>query len=176
MKLGDDSHLKAGTVLALKVLRSCVCTMETPTKPQETVLLVDDEPLERRSARTVLECKGYNVVDAGDCHWALAKFAEYRERVSAAVVDISLPDGNGFDLAMDLQREKPDLPILFVSGSVGAEFCRFYGLDLNDLHFLRKPFHATELIGRVRRVLAAVTTPLKKLRPSRLRTASGVSS
>jgi DNA-binding response OmpR family regulator len=46
------------------------------------------------------------------------------------------------------------LKVLFVSGYAGAELCRFFGLPVTDVHFLRKPVDPAELLGRVKFVLA----------------------
>ena len=68
------------------------------------------------------------------------------EAVDLLIADISLPDGNGCELAIAMREKKPDLRVLFVSGHVGAEVCRFYGLDVTDLHFLRKPGGVPRLV------------------------------
>jgi len=71
------------------------------------------------------------------------------------ITDISLPGGNGCELAIALREQKPDLRVLFVSGHVGAEICRYYSLDIFDEHFLPKPFVGTDLISRVKQVLGS---------------------
>ena len=66
------------------------------------------------------------------------------------------------DLAIELQRQKRELRVLFVSGSAGSEFCRYYGVDLADLEFLLKPFRTTELALLVRQVLSGQLCSLEK--------------
>jgi len=83
----------------------------------------------------------------------MAVFDRFVNSVQFLVTDISLPDGNGCDLAVKIHRQKPNLRVLFVSGDVGAQLCRYYGLDLNDLHFLRKPFTKSQLLERIEAIL-----------------------
>src|SRR5437868_14958738 len=102
-----------------------------------TVLLVDDEEDDRELAREVLRSGGYTVLEAGSCEQCTAVFQRNQSAVQLLIADISLADGNGCDLALALWKQKPELKVLFVSGHVGAEVCRFYGLEVTDLHFLR---------------------------------------
>jgi two-component system cell cycle sensor histidine kinase/response regulator CckA len=76
-----------------------------------------------------------------------------RDAVTFLVADVSLPDGNGCALASALRNQKADLRVLFVSGNVGAEVCKYYGLKTGALHFLRKPFVVQKLVDRVRKIL-----------------------
>ena len=74
--------------------------------------------------------------------------------ISFLVADIALPDGNGCALASaDPRTESRDLQVLFVSGHVGSEVCRYYGLEVTDQHFLRKPFEPADLVARVKQVV-----------------------
>ena len=120
-----------------------------------TVLLVDDEADDRELAREVLRSRGYKVLEADSSGQCTAVFDRNQSIVQLLIADISLADGNGCDLALALWKQKPELKVLFVSGHVGAEVCRFYGLEVTDLHFLRKPFTAEELAARVQQVLNA---------------------
>jgi len=56
-------------------------------------------------------------------------------------------------LAKSLLRFQPDLKLLFVSGYAGAEICRYYGIKVAVLHFMRKPITPAEFVLRVRQVL-----------------------
>jgi DNA-binding response OmpR family regulator len=126
--------------------------------PQKTILVLNDEDTERATIRQVLERQDCTVVEAESCKNALAVYEEHRTKINLLIADISLPDGNGCELAIVLRERKPDLRVLFVSGHVGAEVCRFYGLDVTDLHFLRKPFKPAELLNAVERVFSSTTS------------------
>jgi DNA-binding response OmpR family regulator len=120
-----------------------------------TVLLVDDEADDRQLVRDALRSGGCTVLEADSFQRCVAVFERNQSKVQLLIADVSLEDGNGCDLALALWKQKPDLRVLFVSGHVGAEVCRFYGLEVTDLHFLRKPFTARDLAERVQQVLIA---------------------
>jgi DNA-binding response OmpR family regulator len=118
------------------------------------VLVVDDEPGDCQNMADALTREGYEVVKAADAPAALLTI-EQKPNIELLVSDISLPGTNGCDLARQLLNIKPHLKVLFVSGYAGAEVCRYYGVEITDLFFLRKPFTSRELVARVRRVLAS---------------------
>jgi len=119
----------------------------------KTVLVVDDEELDRNQMGQLLKAHGYSVLEAGTYNDALAVFARNIDEISLLVADIALPDGNGCALAIAIQKQRPEISVLFVSGHVGAEVCKYYGLNVSDVHFLRKPFSGTALLRRVQEVL-----------------------
>src|SRR5258708_35318682 len=119
--------------------------MPTSRKCNKTILVVDDEEKDRSTARQILLCEGCTILEADCYRRAVTMFEANRDRVDLLVADLSLPDGDACDLALRLRGRQPDLRVLFVSGHVGAEVCRFYGLDQTGLHFLGKPFTANQL-------------------------------
>src|SRR5438874_5315246 len=121
--------------------------------PLKTVLLVDDEESNREQSRRILHTQDYMVLEAGDYHDARRVFDRNRDAVDLLISDISLPGENGCDLAITLRKQKGDLRVLFISGHVGAEVCRFYGLEVTDEHFLRKPFSLAVFLERVSQIL-----------------------
>jgi two-component system cell cycle sensor histidine kinase/response regulator CckA len=122
-----------------------------------TVLMVDDEEVDRTAISRILRSQNYTVLEAETYSDAMAVFDLNRHAVKLVVADVCLPDGNGCALAIAMRKQKPDLRVLFVSFHVGAEVCESYGLDLAGLHFLRKPFVETELAARVEEVLKSAT-------------------
>lgn len=139
---------------------------------QHTILIVDDEESDRTPTRKVLEDAGYTVLEADSLRDAFGRFASHRDSIDLVVADIALPDGNGCELALSMRGEKPDMRVLFVSGHVGSEVCRYYGLEVTDLHFLRKPFSAEDLCSRVEAVLESPDGFPQIYRP-KVRTSSG---
>jgi DNA-binding NtrC family response regulator len=129
--------------------------MPTSRKCNKTILIVDDEEKDRSTAWQILLGAGCTILQADCYRLAVTMFEANREHVDLLVADISLPDGDACDLAIRLRDRQPDLRVLFVSGHVGAEVCRFYGLDQTDIHFLKKPFTAEQLTDGVQRVLNA---------------------
>lgn len=87
-----------------------------------TVLIVDDHPSFRACARTTLEAEGFVVVgEAEDGQTALAAAAELEPDV--LLLDVQLPDMNGFEVCEALRRENGDAPaVILVSSRDGADY------------------------------------------------------
>src|SRR5690606_27500699 len=81
----------------------------------ELVLLVEDEDLVRELARETLSGFGYRVLATRDGVEALAAVEAHPE-VALVVSDVVMPNLGGLELADELQRRRPDLPVLLVSG------------------------------------------------------------
>lgn len=113
------------------------------------ILVVDDEPMVRRTVKYRLEREGYVATTADSAADALT-FAR-RDRPDLVLLDIGLPDGNGYDVARTLQREM-DVPIIFLSGR-GEETDVVVGLELGAEDYIVKPFRMRELMARIRVVL-----------------------
>jgi DNA-binding response OmpR family regulator len=98
-------------------------------------------------ARALLDA-GYHVTTASDAPEALALMERLQKHPALAVIDLRLPDTPGEDLAVELLRRQPGLPIVFVSA---------YGDDPDALlpgYLLEKPFSLKVLCRVVRNVLA----------------------
>jgi len=117
------------------------------------ILVVDDEPLDVDLIRRVLTVGGFQVLDADSYDSAIRVFDEAHSGIDLLLVDVSLPGKNGVELAKVLVKRKPGLRLLFVSGHVGFEVVRFYGMRTTDRHFLQKPFRSEVLLARVRETL-----------------------
>ena len=118
-----------------------------------TALVVDDEYLDVEFLKRVLIVAGFEVYSAGSYDEAMRVFDERHEEIDLLLIDVSLPGRNGVELAKDLLKRKSDLRLLFVSGHVGAEVIRFYGMQTTDRHFLQKPFTSVALLARVREIM-----------------------
>ena len=113
--------------------------------------------------RNALVGHGYPVLEATSYSDGVAVFDMYQDTIKLLITGIALADGNGCALAIALRRQKPGLRALFVAFSVGAEACKYYGLDLSSLNYLQKPFGKDQLIARVGQLLKspAATPPLR---------------
>ena len=116
------------------------------------ILVVDDEEMLRQMVRDILEKEGYTVLTAASCAQALETCR--RETVDAVLLDVMLPDGDGFSLLRRL-GETGDLPVLFLSAR-DADAERLYGLGLGADDYITKPFLPQELLLRLRAVLRRV--------------------
>ena len=83
-----------------------------------TVLVVDDEDIDRARVSNALSAEGYRVLEAEGYSDAMAVFDMNRSAITLLVADVSLPDGNGCSLAISMRNQKEDLRVLFVSGHV----------------------------------------------------------
>ena len=117
------------------------------------ILLVDDAPELRRMVGELLEGAGYAVTLAADCAQARAAWA--RQRPDAALLDVMLPDGDGFALLGELRRDGGDVPVLFLSARDEDE-ARLQGLGLGADDYITKPFLPQELLLRLHAVLRRV--------------------
>ena len=114
------------------------------------ILLVDDNPDLLALVTENLHTAGYKTVrTAADCAGAKAEFA--RRRPELMILDINLPDGDGFALFRAL-REQADVPALFLSAR-DADADRLFGLGLGADDYLTKPFLMQELLLRVQHIL-----------------------
>ena len=114
------------------------------------ILVVDDE---RAIADTVV----YALRTEGFVPRWCATAGEAREALAAAlpalvVLDVGLPDANGFDLCRELRARWPDLPVIFLTAR-SEVIDRVVGLEIGGDDYLAKPFSPRELTARVKAVL-----------------------
>jgi len=119
------------------------------------VLVVDDEPLLRRTLRTALERAGYQVEEAHDGNDALRKFSE--QRPDLVLTDIVMPDREGVETIAELRRRDPAVPIIAMSGggSVGGEMFLQLAEQLGATATLAKPIRNADLLKQVEVCLRA---------------------
>ena len=110
------------------------------------ILLIEDEPAIADTLVYALETEGFAT------HWAAtgqAGLDAWRELDPALIVlDVGLPDMNGFDLCRSV-RAQADVPIVFLSAR-GHEIDRVVGLEIGGDDYVVKPFSPRELVARVR--------------------------
>ena len=115
------------------------------------ILIVDDEPALQRMVGEILTGDGYETETAGTCAQALERFRT--APADAVLLDVMLPDGDGFTLLGRL-REVRDVPVLFLSAR-DEDAARLRGLGLGADDYITKPFLPQELL-RLRAVLRRV--------------------
>jgi DNA-binding response OmpR family regulator len=123
----------------------------------KTILLIDDEAPMREFISRILRNAEYVVLEGSSYEEAVALFQAHSDDIDLLLVDAALPDKNGFELTRVLSQVRPGLDVLFTSGDVGSQLCRFYGMSPTDVRFLKKPFVAIELLERVKCLLAPGT-------------------
>lgn len=114
------------------------------------ILLVDDNPDILDMLRSILARRGFrNIRTAADCREARAAFDAFGSEL--VILDIMLPDGDGFSLMRDF-RLSSDAPVLFLSAK-DEDNDRLLGLGLGADDYITKPFLPDELILRLTAVL-----------------------
>ena len=120
---------------------------------EHKIMIVDDEPALRRMVREFLLEEGFGqVVTAGSCREAEQVFR--REHPHLILLDVMLPDGDGFMLLQRLHAES-EVPVIFLSARDEDEN-RLRGLGLGADDYVTKPFLPRELLLRIGAVLKRV--------------------
>jgi two-component system, OmpR family, response regulator VicR len=110
------------------------------------ILVVDDDPTIVEVVRLNLVAEGYEIVTAEDGAAALRVFAE--APCVLAVLDVMLPDTDGFELARRL-RDRSDIPIVMLSAR-DSDVDKAVGLGVGADDYVTKPFSPLELVARVK--------------------------
>lgn len=114
------------------------------------ILVVEDEPAIADTLVYALATEGFEPQWCASCAAALQAAAQ--DEPALALLDVGLPDGNGFELYKQLVARRPGLPAIFLTAR-SAEIDRVVGLELGADDYVAKPFSPRELTARVRSVL-----------------------
>ncbi len=117
------------------------------------ILVVDDDPSIVHLVRTKLEQEGFRVTGAYSGPEALAQIRRHG-LPHLALVDIAMPEMDGFELAQALQSYA-DLPIVFLT-ALDEEETIIRGIEYFAEDYITKPFKLRELVARIRRVLRRI--------------------
>ena len=123
----------------------------TEVEPQGArVLVVDDEPSITDLVATVLRYEGFQVRTAETGRAALAAVTSFRPHL--VVLDVMLPDLDGFEVQRRLAADGLRVPILFLTARDSTED-KVHGLTMGADDYVTKPFSLEELVARVRAIL-----------------------
>lgn len=117
------------------------------------VLIVDDEALIRWSVAETLESAGFHVLEAGSAREALDVLKHDPDAVSAAVLDLRLPDSSDLGLLTRVREIAPSCRIILMTAYGTADILD-EALRLGAYHVLGKPFDMSRVVGLVRDALA----------------------
>jgi PAS domain S-box-containing protein len=118
-------------------------------RASETILVVDDEELVRRTAAAALERFGYRVVLAEHGEQALELFQREPYAYDAILLDMTMPLMNGEEVLPLLRRIRPDIKVIVCSGYSEAEAMQRFS-DMES--FIQKPYSSLHLAEKVRAV------------------------
>jgi CheY-like chemotaxis protein len=117
------------------------------------VLVAEDEPAIRTLVGRMLAARGFRVLSGEDGIAALQALEDAAELPALLVTDIVMPRMGGVELAREVRRRHPGLPVLFMSGYTSSAVLP--DEDLRDAAFIAKPFSTDDLMRRVAELLEA---------------------
>ena len=118
--------------------------------PEAKLLVVDDEPNIRELLSTSLRFAGFDVIAAANGRDALT--AAESEQPDLAVMDVMLPDMDGFTVTRKLRAAGRHFPVLFLTARDDTED-KVTGLTVGGDDYVTKPFSLDEVVARIRAVL-----------------------
>lgn len=114
------------------------------------ILVVEDDLTLSAGVCFELDCNGYLSVAAYNCKKATQLI--HNEHFDLAILDVNLPDGNGFDLCRVIKDTHPEIPVIFLTAN-DLEKDVLNGFDLGAEDYVTKPFNMKILLRRVEVVL-----------------------
>jgi CheY-like chemotaxis protein len=119
---------------------------------RETILLVEDEQGVRELATTILQEAGYRLLTAGTPEEAMALAIGYGGVIDLLLTDVIMPRMTGREMAMQLARHRPEVPVVYMSGYTEDVMAFQQLLDIGA-YLLEKPFYPNQLLRIVRRAI-----------------------
>ena len=114
------------------------------------ILVVDDEIRIREMIRKYAEYEGFQVTEAGDGIEAVELCETHA--FDLIVMDIMMPNLDGFSACRQIKKTAPDMPIIMLS-ALGEEYDKVHGFDLGVDDYVVKPFSGKELMMRIHAIL-----------------------
>lgn len=118
--------------------------------PEAKILVVDDEPSIRELLSVSLKFAGFEVATAADGHEALSTQSSFH--ADLVVLDIMLPDMDGFEVMQRMREREPYVPVLFLTAKDDLQD-KIQGLSAGGDDYITKPFSLEEVITRIQVVL-----------------------
>ncbi len=129
-----------------------IVSKETIVSPgAETIMLVEDEEAVRHMAVELLMGLGYTVLEAENGEDALEIYKRYHGQVDLLLTDVVMPKMSGPSLAKRMQKLRPDMKVLFMSGYTENDIVH-HGVLADDVTFLAKPINLKNLSKAVRTI------------------------
>jgi two-component system cell cycle sensor histidine kinase/response regulator CckA len=115
---------------------------------RKTILLAEDDEAVREFVKAVLSVSQFNVITAVDANDAMEKAAAWEGRIDLLLSNIQMPGMTGIELATQLQRQRPEMKVLLMSGLQTGILVLDEGWQ-----FLPKPFVPNMLRDKIRAML-----------------------
>ena len=121
-----------------------------PSRNENGILVVDDEANIVQLARLYLEREGFQVQSVADGRAALRMVET--DRPALVILDVMLPELDGFEVCRQLRAQDNAVPILMLTAR-DDDFDKILGLELGADDYMTKPFNPRELVARVKAIL-----------------------
>lgn len=128
------------------------------TQSERVVLLAEDEPTVRKIVTRILSNAGYRVIAAADGLEAVELLRQHVHEVTVAMLDAVMPNLGGKDAYEQMQKLRPNLPVLFSSGYAADSLPQSL-LERHNVALLPKPYDPTSLLSTLAALLAKVGQP-----------------
>ena len=113
---------------------------------RQTILIVDDNEFVRRSLALLLECSGFRVLVAANGETAVVMLKDSSNAIDCAMIDLSMPEVSGGQVAASLRSIDSNLPVLIMSAYPKDSVTRTL-VDVGADGSLQKPFDRDQLLG-----------------------------
>ena len=133
------------------VVEPPAATIESRPGADETILVVEDDPVVRDLVVEMLQELGYGVLDAADGSEGL-RILETKQPIALLLTDVGLPGLNGRQLADAARQERPHLKVLFMTGYVESTLLA-KGFLGPDMEVITKPFDFDKLAAKITAIM-----------------------
>ena len=127
---------------------------------QKHILIIEDEHSIQNILKAFLEDAGYNITLADDGMAGIAAF--HKATYDLVLLDINLPDGNGFELCKLIKPQHPDTIVIFLTAN-DQESDQIRGYEVGAVDYITKPF----VIGALQRKIKAMFAMLEHHKPAK---------
>lgn len=125
-------------------------------KSNGTILLIEDEDSVREFTTKTLQRKGFDVIEASIGSQALEIISKKSQHIDLIITDVIMPEVSGPEIVKEALIHRPDINVIFISGYAEDAFLKNDNINIEDFHFLPKPFTLSELGNKVQSVLHKV--------------------
>lgn len=154
-----ESDIGRGSTFRVYLPVSIEETHDQPTKEDQilgadvcTLLLVEDEPVVRKVAKTMLIRMGFTVFEASDGVEAIEMYRQHKTEINCVVSDMSMPRMDGWQTLVALRKLEPGLPVILISGYDQAHIMEGDQTELPHA-ILSKPYQSTTLRDAIYKAL-----------------------
>jgi len=127
-------------------------TVDRKVKPNETIMIVEDQTDVRQLVTHILKQDGYNIIEASDGEDALKKCKNCKKDIHLVITDVIMPNMNGLELKDKILSIYPDIKVIFMSGYADNVIAEMGILDIDEI-FIEKPFMPSDLLQKIKETL-----------------------